>query len=189
MRTHLIYGSIILILAFFLYKQCKHSNAASVITKNIPVQFTVHDTLKILKTDTAHYFAISSTLTKTKIVYVHDSITTLDTNAVIQQCASNVFYRDTVHTKYGYVIIVDTLQFNRIAGRSTIFNLQIPETTITKAPEKQSLLLGGFDIGYGVGVGLAYKSKKDKLYSIDYMLTQHGGILILGYKTTIKIHL
>lgn len=189
MRTHLIYSSIILILAFFLYKQCTHSNAASVIIKNVPVKMIVHDTPKVVKTNTAQYFVIPQALTKTKIVYIHDSVSVLDTNKVVQQCAENVFYRDTVRTKYGYVVIVDTLQFNRLAGRSTLFDLTIPETTITKAPEKQMLLMGGIDIGFGIGAGVAYKSKKDKLYSLDYMLTQHGGILILGYKTTIKIHL
>lgn len=191
--AHLLYVSVIAVLAVLLYRQCK-SNNASILTQIVHDHVTniVHDTPKVMK---IIYSAIPTKRNTNKNYSNKQSTLTIPDLTVpinsSNNCDETVIYNDTARNKYGYAAINDTVRNNRIQGRSVLFDLDIPTTerTITKAAQKERLLMGGFDIGFGVGAGLGYKSAKDKLYTLDYMLTQHGGILILGYKTAIKIHL
>ncbi len=59
-----------------------------------------------------------------------------DTVKVFEQYTAKVTYRDSFKTKYGGYEITDTLQFNRIAGRSISGSERVPLTTVTKLIEK-----------------------------------------------------
>lgn len=113
----------------------------------------------------------------------------VDTAYIIKDFLSSVFYSDTIKNKFGYVVIVDTVSHNRLQGRSVLTDMDIPTTTITQMLKPKAQLSGGFDLGFGIGAGLTLKTKKDRLISIDYLLTQHGGLLIGSYKVPIKFGL
>ena len=89
----------------------------------------------------------------------------IDTAAILTDYYAKVFYRDTSKTKYGSVIIEDSVTQNRIAARRVLTDFKIPEITktITEKPKRFSL---GIQAGAGftnnlkpspyVGVGLNY---------------------------------
>ena len=88
----------------------------------------------------------------------------IDTAAILTDYYAKVFYRDTSKTKYGNVIIEDTVTRNRIAARRVLTDFKIPEITktITEKPKRFGI---GVQAGYGVfnnkpspyvGVGFHY---------------------------------
>lgn len=159
-----------------------------------------------VRTDTAyikHYDTVRQRLLvpyaiKSETVYVTqqghtfyiDRPVKVDTAAILSDFFAKVFYNDTLRVKYGLVFIRDTLSRNRIIGRSVMTDFHIPVTTntVTRTLPATGMLFLGPDIGFGVGVSAAYKSKGDHLYGIGYMLTARGGVLDLSYKWKISIH-
>jgi hypothetical protein len=102
------------------------------------------------------------TLTKFEkvVVYIPANI---DTGVILADYYSKVFYSDTTKTKYGNVIIKDTVTQNRISARQVITDFKIPEVTITKTitPKRKQWSIGP-QFGYGanqkpyIGIGITY---------------------------------
>jgi hypothetical protein len=94
------------------------------------------------------------------VVYVPMNV---DTAAILADYFSKIYYSDTTKTKYGNVIIKDTVTQNRIAARQVITDFKIPEVTITKtiSPKRKQWSIGP-QFGYGanqkpyVGIGMTY---------------------------------
>lgn len=102
----------------------------------------------------------------------------VDTTAILKDYLSKVVYKDTLilPDSLGSVSLTDTITQNRLEGRTWNAKVKeriIKETLIVKDPPKSQLyfgLSGNFDrenLIAGVGAGLAFKTKKDKLYQIN----------------------
>jgi hypothetical protein len=94
----------------------------------------------------------------------YDKIIVRDTVEVMNDYYSKVYYSDTTQTKYGSVVIQDTVTQNRIAARRVLTDFKIPEITKTIYPKKTRWSIGP-QVGYGftynkpspyIGVGLQY---------------------------------
>jgi hypothetical protein len=123
-----------------------------------------------------------------KVVYV-DRPAHVDTATILSAFYSKVYYTDTARMKWGSIFIRDTLTQNRIVGRSVMTDFSLPTITktVTRTEAPRRMLFIGPDIGFGIGVSAAYKTKTDHLFGLGYMLTPHGGILDLSYKWKISI--
>lgn len=102
----------------------------------------------------------------------------VDTSAILKDYLSKVVYKDTLilPDSLGVVSLTDTITKNKIDGRTWNAKVKeriIKETLIVKDPPKSQLYFGvsgNFDrenVIAGVGAGLAFKTKKDKLYQIN----------------------
>lgn len=101
--------------------------------------------------------------------------------------AMNVF-SDTFNLKYGNVYVRDSVQQNKIVGRSWGADLLIPteKTTITvKEPARNQVYFGPkVEYGNGIvpGVGLMLKTKRDRLYGVSVSVGKtpvYGGSLYI----------
>ena len=173
MKTHIAYLLIMgAMIAYF--KMCVHpATLVSTVTSYVHVHDTViHSVPKIKE--------VIKTVSKNKPVFV-------DTLAIIEDYNKKVVYEDMQQTRYGTVVIHDTVTLNRNAGRSIDFNLSVPTVTKTvQLPARNQVYIGP-DIGFGIGGGLALKTKHDALFTLDYFFTQHGGLVMLGGKWKIKL--
>lgn len=102
----------------------------------------------------------------------------IDTLAIIKNYFAKNVYKDTLKLddSLGFVFIQDTISQNKIAHRTFKANVKerlITETIYLKEPAKRQLYFGfegTFDkaeIFRGVGTGVLYKTKSDKLYKAN----------------------
>lgn len=158
---------------------------------------TVTDTTYIVRRDTVRQKVLVPYAVKGEPFFIRskgdmvyrDRPAYVDTAAILAAYFAKVYYSDTAKVKWGSVFIRDTLTQNRIVGRSVMTDFHIPTitNTVTRTEPPRGMLFLGPDIGFGVGVSAAWKTKSDHLYSAGYMLTPHGGILDLSYKWKISI--
>ena len=173
---------------FFLMRGCM-----------VPSVKIVSDTTYVKSWDTAFQPINNPYKVQSEKIYVYgphkrdtlylDRPERVDTAAILKDFFAQALYNDTLRVKYGLVIIKDTISQNRIAGRSIMTRFAFPDVTTTKtiAEGPKRMLFVGPDIGFGIGVSAAYKTKTDHLLGLGYMLTQHGGLLDLSYKWKISI--
>lgn len=93
-------------------------------------------------------------------------------NALVKELTAKNIYRDSVLLdSIGYVVVKDTVQFNKLQKRTYDYKYKIPEinttTTITKyaAPTRQLYFGGGIGKNNVQG-GMLYKNKKDQLFGV-----------------------
>lgn len=88
----------------------------------------------------------------------------VDTVLVLNDFYSKVYYSDTTKTKYGNIVVQDTVTQNRIAARRVLTDFKIPEITKTIVPKDKRWGIG-FQAGYGInnsklspylGIGVHY---------------------------------
>jgi hypothetical protein len=129
-----------------------------------------------VRTDTVYVYVKDSTkwykpevvvITKPERVdsfIAYEKIYVTDTVEILNDYYSKVYYSDTTKTKYGSVVIQDTVTQNRIAARRVFTDFKIPEITITKYPKPTRWSIGP-QVGYGftynkpspyIGVGIQY---------------------------------
>lgn len=146
-------------------------------------------------------------------VYLHDSTETtvyvpqpikqiasghiefIDSAAIVADYLSSRVYSDSVQSKYGLVVINDTVSRNSIADRRVIFDFKIPEinTTITKTvPPKNQVWIGiegGVNLsGAFIGSQLTLKTKGENMYHLGADYTTSGKFIFRIGKDW-KIHL
>lgn len=99
----------------------------------------------------------------------------------------SVFYSDTTATKYGNVIIQDTIAFNRIQARRVLTDFTLPEITrvVTKEQPKHNELYAGFllqgsrqSLLTGMGPSLILKTKKDKVFDIAALYSINNSLML-----------
>lgn len=171
------------------------------VIKNVPVKVIVHDTLvkpyKIVYDDIPApskkkkgisnlFFWSNPGSTDTPIIFKPYSPVVIDSAGIVRDWLAHIYYNDTIRIEFGYIVIVDTVSRNRLQGRSVLTNMDIPTKTITRTIDGSTELYGSLIAGFGVGGRLSLKTKKNHLFSGEYMLTQHGGIVGLGYGWKIK---
>jgi hypothetical protein len=107
------------------------------------------------------------------------SVQLIDTAAIIESYLQKVGYKDTVHTKYGFVRIYDTVTQNRIIARRVFTDFDVPLVTNTitiRDKPRGEVYIGAGGMWncqeklLGVGPSLMYKSKRDQVFEVGAMV-------------------
>lgn len=163
---------------------------------------------EIVKVDDKKYEVIKHTIDTIEVVKIkivnkkgedihHETIvekkifipTNIDTAALLKDYYSKVLYKDVLvlPDSLGTVSVTDTISQNKILGRTfnaSVTQKTIKETTIIKEPAKAQLYYG-LNAGLNqeeylsaIGVGLIFKSKKDKIYQLNIGVNNgtNGGV-------------
>jgi hypothetical protein len=118
---------------------------------------------------------------------IYISVPVLDTTqmqeVLSKYYAKNIFQDTLKVSKFGNIYINDTVQYNKLAGRSMSADLMFPSitnTTIVKEKPKAQLFLGA-TVDYlqgsnfqNLSVGLMLKTKRDRLYGISAGVSPNG---------------
>jgi len=118
---------------------------------------------------------------------IYISVPVLDTTqmqeVLLKYYAKNIFQDTLKVSKFGNIYINDTVQYNKLAGRSMSADLMFPSitnTTIVKEKPKAQLFLGA-TVDYlqgsnfqNLSVGLMLKTKRDRLYGISAGVSPNG---------------
>lgn len=119
----------------------------------------------------------------------------IDTAAILQDYFARVYYRDTLQTQYGNLVVEDTISQNRIQARRWLTNFSIPTVTktvtLSQPPRNQlyvgfSGLMGQYNIG--AEINLSLKTKRDQQYEVGAGLfgLQWYGRVGTKFKLTFK---
>lgn len=190
-----IYGAIILLLLILLYRaECGrpvipvNPNKVVVDGKKYDVVKTIIDTQYIKYTQKGKRDTIFHDTTIYVDVPVIDSAK-LDSLAKLFY-AKNV-YSDTFNLKYGNVYVQDSVQHNKIVGRSWSADLLIPnegKTIMLKEPPKAQVYFGA-GATYGTSIspnaGLMLKTKRDRIYGISVGIS--NGLPLYGGHIYVKL--
>lgn len=121
----------------------------------------------------------------------------IDTTAILKDYYSAKIYADTVGTKYGDIVVNDTISKNSVQGRSLYYDFQIPTVTrqITIREPKRTIMYAGAGVWgsdvsllYGTEVNLSLKNKQDKIFSLKGMLDRQGNV-VYGFGVSVPIRL
>jgi hypothetical protein len=139
------------------------------------------DTVYITKTNTMYRPGkdIPYEVLVEKPIYISSQI---DTTIIIRNYFSNTIYKDTLKIdSIGYISIIDTLNKNKISGRSYSYEIKQPtikEYTIVKElPRNQFYLGGNILVGNSrvmAGTQILWKTKSDNIYGIDAYVDPYG---------------
>jgi hypothetical protein len=104
----------------------------------------------------------------------------VDTAAILKDYYSKVFYSDTTKTKYGNVIIKDTVTENRISARQVITDFNIPVITKTVTQPKRTQVYIGMNVQgmpaspiTAFGPSIMLKTKQDKVIELGALTAGH----------------
>jgi hypothetical protein len=118
----------------------------------------------------------------------------VDTAAILQDYFAKVYYRDSLQTQYGTIIVEDTISQNRIQARrwQTNFIIPVVTKTITLAEKKRNQLYAGFSglfgqTSIGAEINLSLKNKKDQVYEVGTGLFGQQPYIRLGTKFKLSI--
>jgi hypothetical protein len=118
----------------------------------------------------------------------------VDTAAILRNYFAKAYYSDTTKTKYGTVVIQDTVTQNRIAARRVLTDFQIPEVTKTVTVTKQrrvlyvgvNVMANPVDFINRAGLSLMYKAKNEFAIEAGAM---YGKDRVLNYQAGLKLPL
>jgi hypothetical protein len=155
---------------------------------------------KLIKTDTTYITVVDSSNwtkpePKTITYWKHDTLEVtntvekqipvkIDTLAILKDYYAKRYYQDTVRTKFGYIVMKDTITENKIVARKHVDSLSLPVVTNTvQIPIKirnqvyAGILFQGGKENFlsGAGAGLMLKTKSDKVYQIAALQNFNGG--------------
>lgn len=150
------------------------------------------DTITIIQVDTFFYPVfdyIPKIITKTEIVEV---VKKVDTAEIIRDYLTLNFYSDTlINDSNAYILVEDTVGYNRILSRiktmrlypRTIYNTKIVE----KVTPQDWRLFAGFGVGrspnrFGLAASLLFISRKQTAYSVSYDALNKDAYLIIYFK-------
>jgi hypothetical protein len=104
----------------------------------------------------------------------------VDTAAILKDYYSKVFYSDTTKTRYGNVIIKDTVTENRISARQVITDFNIPVITKTVTQPKRTQVYIGMNVQgmptspiTAFGPSIMLKTKQDKVIELGALTAGH----------------
>ncbi len=99
------------------------------------------------------------------------------------------FYYDSFMVQYGKVYSIDTVQFNRVIGKSISVNISVPivhEVRTIQAQKRNVVLFGFGAIGnkisplYGTEFTLDLKNRQDRIYEGGAILLRGGELYFKG---------
>jgi hypothetical protein len=132
----------------------------------------------------------------TKIFHDTLKLTTpvkIDTSEVVKLYYSKYYFSDTLTngdtTNRVKVILNDVVTQNKIVNRSALFNYQFTTKDVTKVytQNPRTELYIGPNIGEGVGISAALKTKSNHLYDAGYMFNLHGSLFYISAKWKISL--
>jgi hypothetical protein len=137
-----------------------------------------------VKTETKYLVRVDSF-----IQYDKEYITmNIDTAAILADYYAKVFYSDTVKSKYGHIVIQDSVTQNRIASRQVSTDFKLPEKV-----EKKGQMYFGLTGGYNIadhkvmfGPSLLYKTKNDAIYEAGLLGNSTGNAVFISRKFIIN---
>ena len=186
--SHIINIALVLFVIILLYKaEC---GKPVVPGKTVSVGGKKYEVIKqVIDTQ---YIKVKETKYKKGEDIYHDttiyiSVPVLDTTqmqeVLSKYYAKNIFQDTLKVSKFGNIYINDTVQYNKLAGRSMSADLMFPSitnTTIVKEKPKAQLFLGA-TVDYlqgsnfqNLSVGLMLKTKRDRLYGISAGVAPNG---------------
>jgi hypothetical protein len=178
---------------------------SSVVIKKQNIKEVIHDhSPTLISVDSSKNSTKIITNTKVKFITkwitntLHDTISVpvkLDTPEIVKLYFYKYKYSDTLFNKDTLdrikVIVNDVVSQNKIIDRSVLFDYQIihkeVNTVLEKKPRNQLFL--GFNVGEGLGLSSALKTKSDKLYDVGYMFNLRGGVFWLSMKLPVRFRL
>lgn len=173
----LIVGGIALLL-FFMVRACNVQGWFKSHQDTVTIR---HDTTLYSIRDSLIYVPKPYAVTQYKpLPYsITDSFTSfqpVDTAAILHDYLASRFYIDTVfNSKYGYIVILDTISQNRIMKRTVDRNITIPTftNTVTLTQPKKIIAYFGFEIlgnaksiVSGGGSSLGFKLRNDNYFGL-----------------------
>lgn len=177
---NIIYIAIIAFLAIFILKsECGKPKAPGQDIKIDGKKYELVKTDTIYKEHTTKVYKKGEDIFHDTTIYVEiPKDVVIDTQAILKDFYAKNAYIDTLHTELGPVVVKDTIQKNKMAGRSYEAYLKTKEiVTYVKDKPKAQLYLGvRGDVTSekkfgGVGPQIMLKTKKDKMYGVGVMLT------------------
>ncbi len=146
-----------------------------------------HDTI-VVHGD-SQLFLVQDTVFKPYKIYYPQSISKVDTSAMIKDYFASRIYRDTIEARDVTAVIEDSVSDNKIAGHKVLIensrNLHL--TTLSTKPTNR-IFIGGF-AGYSsrnlqpvAGISLALLTKKDALIQYHYDMISGAHSLGLRWK-------
>lgn len=139
--------------------------------KKYEVIVTKTDTKYIKKTETR--YVKGSDIYHDTTIYV-DVPANVDTSAILLDYYAKNVFTDTFNIQYGKFIIRDTVQFNKVLGRSYYADLLVPVVTNTQIVKERQKVQVFAGLGTGiynkniseVSAHLFIKTRKNTLYGI-----------------------
>lgn len=183
-----------------MFRRCGNGGTTKLTTDTLSVK---RDTVWVQsKIDTFYTPKIVKTEYKTALRYKTDTLESfeyipVDSAAMLKDYLATRYYQDSVALQYGKVYINDTITKNKIASRGvkTSFNIPVVKETITLRQPKRNIAYITFGAKGSersfleqTEVGVAWKAKNDKIYSLESALSREGTVLI-GGKVLIPIRL
>ena len=210
MKTNLSYLLIIaaLLVVILLQRECNNP-------KPCPPCIGKVDTVKTV--DTVYVTVKAELKSKPKLkkkvppVSIPDTLKPVDTTynalaekytAVVKEYSTQNIYEDSITVdSVGYIILTDTVQYNKLQSRKGSAVLNIPHikervvvTEKVVQPAVRQLYIGGgistskYLTNTTAEVGLLYKTKRDNIYGTHVGMTV-GGLVMYGFQTYWKIQL
>lgn len=191
---------IVLIAIIFLQRSCHQKEIGDIVgdrdtTVVIDTVKEVHDSIivrkvPLVKHDTS-YLPIDTQ-------YLPDpdyTVLKARFEALVKEHTARNIYSDSLRLdSIGYVIVNDSVQFNKLFDRSYKYHYELPivtkTITIVEHPKKvNQLYIGGGVLGSktqgvaGAEVGLLLKNKKDQIYGVKVSSDINGNVLygVQGY--------
>ena len=132
--------------------------------------------LKVFSTDTTYLpsdtvFKADPSYDKLKIQY----------QLLVKNYAARNIYRDSLQLDtLGYIVLLDTLQYNKVQSRSYNYNYKLPTVIgfVQTPPRRQLYIGGGISIDRSLGLsnlqaGLLYKTRKDQIFGLHTGVSQN----------------
>lgn len=155
---------------------------------------------EVIKLDTFYVKVIDTIYSKPKLINTvlsQDTLYLMDSSGymykskleklILEHTSKRIYQDSLILDKYGYVITIDTLQYNQLLHRNYTYNLNIPVVTKTEniylKPKTKYYIGGGlmcdkdFKI-ININSDFLIQTKKDKLFGPSIILTSD---LKLGY--------
>lgn len=190
--NNLVYGVTVLFLLILLYRAECGRPVVPISPEKVVVDGKKYEVIKkVVDTQYIKYTEKGKSDTVIHDTTIYVKIPTFDSlqldSMVKVYYAMNVFF-DTFKLKYGNVYVQDSVQKNKIVGRSWGADLLIPvekKTVTVKDPAKNQVYFGpkiDYSTSIVPGVGVVLKTKRDRMYGISVGIGKtpvYGGLVYI----------
>ena len=175
----------VLILIILLQRSCTPEYGPGLATNTKEIVYdtiwrdvvkTEYKKLKVFSRDTSYLpgdtvFKADPSYDKLKIQY----------ELLVNNYAARNIYRDSLQLDtLGYIVLLDTLQYNKVQSRTYNYNYKLPTVIgfVQTPPRRQLYIGGGISIDRSLGLsnlqaGLLYKTRKDQIFGLHTGISQN----------------
>jgi hypothetical protein len=173
----------VLVVVIFLQRSCTGGHKYLPTSKDKIVYDTIWNTVSKTEYKKIPVYKHDTTYVEGDTIFVADSNydkLKLQFENLAKNYGSRNIYRDSLLLdSIGYVLVLDTLQYNNLVSRTYTHNYKIPTVTgYVQAEQRRQLYIGGgisVDKGFGLSnlqMGLLYKNKKDQIFGVQTGVSQ-----------------